>query len=103
MGVGAQLDPQKGGAFSIDVGSDIATGEYHVVDPPHRLVMTWGWDNNPEVPPGSTTVEITLTPEGSGTLMRLRHLRLPSDAQRASHRGGWAIYLGNLQAVLSGR
>jgi hypothetical protein len=31
------------------------------------------------VPPGSTTVEITLTPDGDGTILRLRHLGLPNE------------------------
>jgi uncharacterized protein YndB with AHSA1/START domain len=42
-------------ALRIDVdGEHIASGEYREVDPPHRLVFSWGWENDPEVPPGST-------------------------------------------------
>jgi uncharacterized protein YndB with AHSA1/START domain len=100
MGAGAQLDPRPGGSFRIDVdGEHIASGEYREVDPPHRLVFSWGWENDPEVPPGSTTVEITLTAEGEGTLLRLRHTGLPTDEQRSSHRGGWAMYTSRLDAL----
>jgi uncharacterized protein YndB with AHSA1/START domain len=102
MGVGAELDPRPGGRVRIDVdGEHIAVGEFREVDPPHRVVMTWGWENNDAVPPGSTTVEITLTPDGSGTIFRLRHLGLPNEEERRSHLGGWKLYTGNLQAFLN--
>jgi uncharacterized protein YndB with AHSA1/START domain len=102
MGVGAQLDPRPGGKFRIDAdGSNIATGEYKEVDPPHRLVMTWGWETDESVPPGSTTVVITLTPDGSGTLLRLRHLGLPTVDARERHTGGWNLYAGQLMALFA--
>lgn len=102
MGVGAELDPEPGGSFRIDVdGAHFASGEYREVDPPHRLVMTWGWEGDGEVGPGSTTVEITLTPEEGGTLLRLRHSGLPTEAQRASHREGWTLYTGKLASVFA--
>ncbi len=70
MGVGAELDPRPGGRYRIDVdGEHIASGEYQEVDPPRRLVMSWGWEGHPTVPPGSTTVEITLTPDQGATVL----------------------------------
>ena len=101
MGVGAQLDPRPGGHYRIDVdGEHIAMGQYREVDPPHRLVMTWGWQGHPTVPPGSTTVEITLTPEKGATLLRLRHLGLPSDDERRLHTQGWNQYTGKLREAV---
>jgi uncharacterized protein YndB with AHSA1/START domain len=97
MGVGAELDPRPGGRYRIDVdGEHIARGEYQEVDPPHRLVMSWGWEGHPTVPPGSTTVEITLTPERGATLLRLRHLGLPDEGERRQHTEGWNLYTGQL-------
>lgn len=102
MGIGAELDPRPGGKFRIDAdGGNIASGEYREVDPPHRLVMTWGWEQSTTVPPGSTTVEITLIPEGSGTILRLRHTGLPSEDARQRHHGGWTLYTGKLVAQLA--
>jgi uncharacterized protein YndB with AHSA1/START domain len=87
----------------IDVdGEHIALGEFREVDPPHRVVMTWGWETNNAVPPGSTTVEITLTQDGAGTILRLRHHGLPNEIERRSHLGGWELYTGKL-AVVFGR
>jgi uncharacterized protein YndB with AHSA1/START domain len=97
MGIEARLDPRPGGAFRLDVdGEHIASGRYEVIDAPHRLVLSWGWEGGTDVPPGSTTVEITLMPEGKDTLLRLRHSGLPSEEQRASHREGWGGYMREL-------
>ncbi len=102
MGVGAALDPRPGGAYRLDVdGEHFAAGKYLEVDPPRRLVMTWGWEGSDEVAPGSTTVEITLIPQGSGTLLRLRHSGLPNDRQRNDHAGGWKQYVGTLATRLA--
>ncbi len=102
MGVGAELDPRPGGRVRIDVdGEHFALGEFREVDAPHRVVMSWGWEKNDAVPPGSTIVEITLTPDGAGTILRLRHLGLPGEEEKRSHEGGWRQYIGKLAAVLN--
>ncbi len=102
MGVEAQIDPRPGGEFRLDVdGEHIAIGRYEVVDPPHRLVFSWGWEGNRGLPPGSTKVEITLDPDGQGTLLRLRHSDLPSEAERVTHRDGWKIYMRGLATLLA--
>src|SRR2546421_5144694 len=103
MGVGAELDPRPGGRYRIDVdGVHIVSGEYLVVDPPRRLVMSWGWEGHPTVPPGSTTVEITLTAEKDATVLRLRHLGLPDDGERRVHDEGWKRYASQLAASATG-
>lgn len=96
-GIEATLDPRPGGMYRVDVtGRDVARGEYLVVEPPRRVVITWGWegDGHP-VPPGASTVEITLTPDGEGTLLRLRHSGLTA-AQGQEHLAGWDHYLERL-------
>ena len=100
MGVGAELDARPGGRYRIDVdGVHIASGKYQEVDPPRRLLMTWGWEGHSTVPPGSTTVEITLTPEEGATVLRLRHLGLPDEGERRVHMAGWTQYMTQLAAV----
>jgi uncharacterized protein YndB with AHSA1/START domain len=100
MGSRAELDPRPGGRFRIEVGADnAAAGEYMEVDPPHRLVFSWGWEGSEAVPPGSTTVEITVAPAGSGSLLRLRHLGLPTTGQRDLHQAGWTLYTDRLTGI----
>jgi hypothetical protein len=53
------------------------------------------------IPPGSTTVEITLHPEGDKTRLRLVHRDLPEDAI-GDHTEGWDHYLGRLAVAASG-
>jgi uncharacterized protein YndB with AHSA1/START domain len=104
MGVGAELDPRPGGRYRIDVdGQHIAAGEYRELEPPRRLVMSWGWEGHPTVPPGSTTVEITLTPDRGSTLPRLRHLGLPDEGERRTHSNGWQMYASQLAEVAPAR
>jgi hypothetical protein len=80
-----------------------ASGEFVEVDPPRRLVFTWGWSHDPAVPPGATRVVVTLEPENGGTRVVLRHHGLPDDGQRAHHRKGWELYLGRLGQRIRGQ
>jgi uncharacterized protein YndB with AHSA1/START domain len=99
----AKLDPRPGGIFRINVtGRDTARGEYLEIDPPRRVVFTFGWESadSPE-PPGSTIVEITLVPDGDGTLVRLVHSGVP-DEIRAGSAGGWDHYLARLAVAAEG-
>lgn len=103
MGTEAELDARPGGAYRILVaGAHPAVGEFVELDPPRRVVFTWGWESEQmPVPPGSTTVEVTLTPEGDGTRLVLVHRDLPADAV-ASHDHGWEHYVARLAVAAVG-
>lgn len=105
MGIGADLDPRPGGIFRCAMvrRGIYARGEFVEVDPPHRVVLTWGWQGSDRlVPPGSTRVEFTLRRDGDGTVLTLRHSGLPI-GHDAFHAFGWTRYLGRLAEVSSGR
>ena len=99
QGVDADLDPRPGGLFRVRMtgrSRHIATGEYVEVDPPKRVVVTWGWEpdetllhEQTEVPPGTSTVEVTLEPDGAATILRLRHSGLPTEPTCRFHHWGW--------------
>ncbi len=97
MGRDVRLDPRPGGEFRIDYnGSDIARGTFVEVEAPVRLVLTWGWEApGDSTPPGASTVEVTLEPDGDGTLLRLRHSGLSADAV-TGHADGWDQFLPGL-------
>ena len=43
MGTQADIEPEAGGKFWLNVnGNDVASGTYVEVDPPNRVVFTWG-------------------------------------------------------------
>jgi uncharacterized protein YndB with AHSA1/START domain len=102
MGTTADLEPHPGGTFRVDYrGKDVASGTYLEVDPPRRVVFTWGWEMPDDpVPPGASTVEVTLSPtdDGGGTLVRLVHRDLPAEAVDG-HAEGWDFFLPTLANV----
>lgn len=97
MGRTVTMEPRPGGAYRIDYnGSDIASGEVLEIDPPHRLVLSWGWEAAGDATPaGASRVEITLTPDGDGTLLQLRHTSLV-EAAVEGHAQGWDQFLSGL-------
>ena len=102
-GTKALLDPRPGGEYRVDVTDlQIAVGEYVEIVPPERVVFTWGWEGNDGVPPGSTRVEITLTADGDGTVVRLLHTDLPTEEAAARHGQGWDHFLARLQVAAAG-
>jgi len=58
-------------------------------------VFTWGWEGDTALPPGASTVTITLEPAEGGTIVRLVHDGLTGE-QAAMHGEGWTHYLGRL-------
>jgi len=90
MGRDATLQPVPGGSYRICMQDGVqAAGEFVEIDPPRRVVFTWGWTHDPAVPPGTTRVV-------------LRHHDLPGDGQRDHHRNGWQLYLSRLQLRIGG-
>jgi uncharacterized protein YndB with AHSA1/START domain len=102
MGIDMDLDAQPGGVYRCQViPGHTALGEFVEVDRPSRIVFTWGWDGNESEPPGSSTVEIELTPVDGGTNVRFQHHFATADA-RASHGVGWDHYLPRLEIAAAG-
>ena len=99
----ADLDPRPGGAYRVEINDQaIAAGEYVELEPFSRILLTWGWEGHPEVPPGSTRLEISLEADGDETVVRLVHHGLPNANQRAEHTDGWNHYLQRLSVAGSG-
>jgi uncharacterized protein YndB with AHSA1/START domain len=102
QGESAEIEPVPGGRFRMTVANaSTAEGEFVALEPDRRVVFTWGWVGHPAVPPGSSTVEVELLPDGDGTLVRLTHRGLPPE-ERSIHRAGWDHYLPRLAAAATG-
>lgn len=102
MGVEVSFEARPGGLFRVDVnGDDVARGRVLEVVPPRRVVYSWGWEGSRTVPPGSSRVEIVLTPEDGGTRLRLVHSGLPAPAADR-HGEGWTHYVGRLCVAAGG-
>jgi uncharacterized protein YndB with AHSA1/START domain len=98
MGDRADLDARAGGAFVVDINGIPVRGNYVEVDPPHRVVFTWGVAGDDRLGPGSTTVEITLRLDGAETVLDLVHRDLPPE-ELAKHDTGWGHFLELLSVV----
>ena len=103
FGSHVHLEPQPGGTYSADINSQAsARGTYVDVVPPSRVVFTFGWQDDPNIPPGSTTVEVTLAGDGDGTHVRLVHRGLQTPEMREQHRQGWDHYVARLAVAAAG-
>ena len=104
MGMRVELDPRPGGTYAVDINQLArARGQYLEVVPHSRVVFSFGWEGDDQgVPPGSSTVEVSLTPEGDGTHVRLIHRGLTTPEMREQHRHGWDHYLARLSIAAAG-
>jgi uncharacterized protein YndB with AHSA1/START domain len=59
-------------------------GAFREVVPVHRLAYSFGWDGDKDVPPGSGLIEIDLVEQDGGTLLRMTHSGLPTEAHAAA-------------------
>lgn len=101
MGDYAVLDARPGGEFTVDINGRPVRGSYVEVDPPGRLVLTWGFAGSDDLPPGASTVEVTLSTEGAGTRVDLTHRGLPK-LEGPQHATGWAHFLTRLAVAAGG-
>lgn len=101
MGQHAELEPEPGGTFAVDINGMPVRGSFVTVDPPHRVVVTWGVLGSAELPAGSTQVEFTLRATEAGTHVRLVHSGL-SDTEAPRHGEGWTHYLARLASRAAG-
>jgi uncharacterized protein YndB with AHSA1/START domain len=98
-GEAAELEHTAGGVFRLRFeGGVVSEGRFVIVDPPHRVVFTVGMTGS-AVPPGGSTVEVRLAPEGKGTRLTLRHDGF-DPSQPVSE--GWDHHLGRLQRAARG-
>ncbi|MFI9560378.1 SRPBCC domain-containing protein [Nonomuraea endophytica] len=80
----AEADARPGGVLRVAMDGGprpVMLGEFVELVPGERIVFTFGWEpapGVPDVPPGSSRVEVTLEEEGDGTVLTLRHSGLPA-------------------------
>ncbi|HLE98463.1 MAG TPA: SRPBCC domain-containing protein [Gaiellaceae bacterium] len=101
MGDYAVLDARPGGEFTVDINGVPVRGRYLEIEPPHRLVISWGHAGSEELPPGASTLEVKLSAEGGGTTIEIVHRGLPEPEAR-QHAVGWAHFLDRLAVAGAG-
>jgi uncharacterized protein YndB with AHSA1/START domain len=101
MGEFAHLDPVAGGEFTVDIRGVPVRGRYLELDPPHRLLISWGHAGSDHLPPGASTLEVLLQPEDGATRVVIVHRDLP-EPEASGHRTGWRHFLTRLQTTAAG-
>ena len=101
MGDYALLQAAPGGAFEVDINGVPVRGRYLEVEPPHRLLISWGHAGSDRLPPGASTVEVRLSPAGGGTRVEIEHRDLPEDMRDAFGRG-WPHFVARLAVAAAG-
>jgi uncharacterized protein YndB with AHSA1/START domain len=101
MGDYAVLDATPGGEFVVDINGVPVRGRYVEVDPPHRLVVSWGHAGSERLPPGASTVEVRLSEDAGGTRVQVTHSGLP-EPEDASFARGWPHFLARLAVAAPG-
>lgn len=92
-GAGSSIDPRPGGAMRIRHANGVeVSGEVLEVQPPERIVFTYGYATGSASPPGSTRVTIRLDTHADGTRLHLTH-EFGSEAARDEHVQGWRFQL----------
>lgn len=101
----ASVDLRPGGAWRWTFeNGDASAGEFLEIEPPDRLVFTYGWESGPfaDVGPGTTRVDVTFEQVDGGTLVTVDHAGLPvTHVER--HAAGWRYFIGVLADVCAGQ
>jgi uncharacterized protein YndB with AHSA1/START domain len=87
------LDVRPGGAWRTVMrspnGSDHpVSGHFREISPPHRLVLTWAWEENGQRG-YETEIALTFSAVESGTHMRLVQRVFQTSERRDRHGDGW--------------
>jgi len=98
----AEIDLRPGGSYRIhmrapDGNEHRVTGVYREVDPPNKVVYTWGWEGEHVVKDSVVTVEFL--ERGDATEVVLTHAGIFDDTERANHEKGWTAIMDKFEAA----
>ena len=101
----AEVDLRVGGRVRVVMrrpdGSRVVThGEYRLIDRPHRLVMSWTFDDDPT---NEQLMELTFSESGGLTTVVLVNSGISTDARRDAQDWGWRGCFDQLEPVLVAR
>jgi uncharacterized protein YndB with AHSA1/START domain len=100
----AEVDLRVGGKVRIVMrrpdGTDVsAQGEYTLIDRPHRLAMTWAFDDDPS---NLQLLDLSFSESGGSTTVLLVNSGISGGERRDAQDEGWRGCLGELERELAG-
>jgi uncharacterized protein YndB with AHSA1/START domain len=101
----AEIDLRPGGGYRIhmrepDGKEHRVSGVYREIDPPKKVVYSWGWDGEHLVKDSVVTVEFH--DRGSATEVVITHAGIADDRERGEHQKGWTAIMDKLEARYAG-
>jgi len=98
----AEVDLRVGGKVRVvmqrnDGREAGAQGEYTLIDRPHRLEMTWTFDDDAS---NLQQIELSFSEEGGSTRVSFVNSGISTDDRRAGQDAGWRQCLDQLERVL---
>lgn len=101
----AEVDLRVGGQVRVVMrkpdGTEVeARGEYAVIDRPHRLVMTWTFDDDPS---NEQLIELSFSEVEGSTTVLMVNSSISTDERRDAQDQGWRGCLDELERVVAGR
>ena len=73
-------------------------GEYTLIDRPHRLAMTWTFDDEPS---NRQVIELEFSESGDSTTVVMVNSGISTDERRDSQHAGWLGCFDELDRVLA--
>jgi uncharacterized protein YndB with AHSA1/START domain len=100
-GAGSSIDPRPGGRVVIRYPNAVeAGGEVLSIEPPARIVFSYGYATGSPIAHGASRVTIALAEIDAGTRVELRH-ELADAAVRDEHVQGWRYQLAVFANVVA--
>ena len=102
-GEGSSVDPRTGGRVVIRYpNGERASGVFREIVPPARVVFTFGGEGPSSlIPPGGSTVTVTLEESPQGTLLTLRHADFPDAEAARPFEQGWRYQLSVFSRIVA--
>jgi uncharacterized protein YndB with AHSA1/START domain len=99
----AEVDLRVGGTVRVvmrmpDGRRAGAHGQYLVIDRPHRLVMTWTFDDEPA---NEQRMELSFSEAAGTTTVLMVNSGISTDERRAGQETGWSGCLDELERLLA--
>jgi uncharacterized protein YndB with AHSA1/START domain len=101
MGDVARLEAQSGGVFSVDINGVLIRGHFVRIERARFIEIAWGEAGNDAMPPGATSLCVSLEARGPVTRVVLEHRGLVADEPK-KHAIGWPHFLERLVVAASG-
>ena len=101
---GAEVDLRVGGRVRVAMRRPDGTraeawGEYTLIDRPHRLAMTWTFNDDPS---NEQLIELSFSESGGSTTVLLVNSGISTGERRDAQNWGWNGCLDELERILAG-